>query len=350
MAVMESQKSGAWQAWHSDDVPLVLGVSGCMLGAEIRFDGGHARDRFVTDNLGPWVEWVSVCPEVEVGMGTPRPAIRLIEKEAAEGIQPADQGDKTPFDPASVRLVAPSTGADHTDSMQAFVKQRVHDLERVDGYVFKKSSPTCGLFRIKVYRENGHSAHTRGRGLWAAEVTKQWPLLPVEEDGRLNDARLRESFIERVFCRNRWRVLVSRGLGRKELVAFHTAHKLILRANNEAGYQALGKIVGTLGQRPDSEAFVEYEELFHRTMMAMASRGRHVNVLQHAMGYLKDQLGPREKREVMTAIEDYGAGLLPLIVPVTLLRMAVVHYEVEYLAGQLYFEPHPKELMLRNHV
>lgn len=333
---------GTWRAWHSDAMPLRLGVSGCMLGASIRYDGGHARDRFVTDGLGPWVEWVSVCPEVEVGMGVPRPAIRLIDREVPGA------GPKEPK--VDQRLVASGSGEDHTDSMTAFVRERVSDLGEIDGFVFKKGSPTCGLYRVKVYHENGNGSHKNGQGLFAQAMCARWPWMPVEEDGRLNDARLRESFIERVFCRNRWRTLVAGGLERGALVDFHTAHKLIIRAHDEAGYQKLGQLVGSLGRRPDGEVFCEYEGEFHRALSKMASRGRHVNVLQHALGYLKDDLGPREKREVLTAIDDFGAGLLPLIVPVTMLRMAIVRCGIEYLEGQLYFDPHPKELMLRNHV
>lgn len=337
MTTMEAETQGAWRAWHSDEVPLRLGVSGCMLGASIRYDGGHARDPFVTNGLGPWVEWVSVCPEVEVGMGVPRPTIRLIDREAEDGSK-------------AERLVAPSTGVDHTDAMNELVRERARGLGEIDGFVFKKGSPTCGLHRVKVYHENGHGAHKRGRGLFAAAMVERWPWMPVEEDGRLNDPRLRENFIERVFSRNRWRAFVARGLERKGLVDFHTAHKLILRAHDEGGYQRLGRLVASFGSVPDGEVFCEYEGEFHRTMAVMASRGRHVNVLQHAAGYLKELFGPREKREVRTAIEDYGSGLLPLIVPVTLLRMAILHHNVEYLMGQLYFDPHPKELMLRNHV
>lgn len=339
MSSVKEQPTDGWRAWHSDEVPLRIGVSGCMLGATVRYDGGHARDRFVTDQLGPWVEWVSVCPEVEVGMGVPRPTIRLVERD-----EPKPDGSK------DQRLVAPSTGEDHTESMTRFAEERAQGLSELDGFIFKKSSPTCGLYRVKVYHENGHGAHKQGRGLFAQAMCTQYPWLPAEEDGRLNDARLREKFIERIFSRNRWRALIHKGLDRRALVAFHTAHKLIVRAHDEGSYQRLGRLVGSFGKRPDGEIFCAYEGEFHRALERMASRGRHVNVLQHALGYLKDLLGPREKTELLTAIEDYHAGLLPLVVPVTLLRMAIVHYEVEYLAGQLYFEPHPKELMLRNHV
>lgn len=322
----------AWRAWHSEDLPIELGASSCLLGDLVRFDGGHARDRFVSDVLGGWVQWRKVCPELESGMTIPRPTIRLVKEE--DGLH----------------LVAPSTGEDWTDAMQGFSKDRIEALGELDGFVLKKNSPSCGLERIKIYLPNGHALNKDGVGMFAAALMERWPLLPVEEDGRLNDPRLRENFIERVFCRNRWRLLVQQGLSRKKLVEFHTAHKLIARAHDETGYQKLGKLVGSLGQRPDEEVFAEYEALFHRVLKKLATTKLHTNVLQHAVGYLKEHLDAREKIEVHSAIEDFRKGLLPLIVPVTLLRFTIVKYNVDYLKGQLYFEPHPKELMLRNHV
>jgi len=328
-------RSGCWSDWHSPDRPLRLGVSSCLLGENVRYDGGHARDRFVVETLGRWFEWVQVCPEVEMGMGTPRPTIRLI-----------DEG-------AGIRLVAPSTGEDFTERMAAYARERVGELRALDldGYVLKRGSPSCGMERIRAYR-NGMPGRRNNAGLFAAHLMERWPELPVEEEGRLNDAVLRENFIERVFARNRWRVLAARGLTRRRLVEFHTAHKLLLRAHNEAAYQRLGKLVGSLGRNgriDDRELFRAYEAEFQGALRTHATPKKHANVLQHALGYLKKQLGSAEKREILTAIEDYRAGLLPLIVPLTLLRYDIRRHGIEYLAGQLYFDPHPKELMLRNH-
>ena len=185
--------------------------------------------------------------------------------------------------------------------------------------------------------------------MFAAEFTKRWPLMPVEEDGRLNDSKLRENFIEQIFCRNRWRTLVAGGLTRGRLVQFHTAHKLLIRAHNEAAYRRLGTIVGSAGKNPDSELFSAYETEFQAALATKATAKKHTNVLQHALGYLKNLLEPAEKRELLAAIEDYRVGLLPLVVPLALLRYNVRRYEIDYLQDQLYFDPHPKELMLRNH-
>ncbi len=328
----ETTARGAWRDWHAEETPIRLGVSSCLLGEEVRFDGGHARDRFVKDVLGQWVEWTPVCPEYEAGMGVPRPTLRLI-----------DDGD-------GERMVAPSTGRDFTADVQDFTRERVEGLGEVDGYVVKKRSPSCGLERIRIYGSDGHFRRKNGVGMFTRALMERWPLLPVEEEGRLNDARLRENFIERAFCRNRWRALVKRGLTRKRLVDFHTAHKLLLRSHNETGYHRLGRLVASFGERPDAEVFRDYEAEFQNTLRTKGTAKKHANVLQHALGHLKRTLGPTEKREILTSIEDFRRGLLPLVVPLTLLRFTIVKYDVDYLMGQLYFDPHPKELMLRNHV
>jgi uncharacterized protein YbgA (DUF1722 family)/uncharacterized protein YbbK (DUF523 family) len=326
-------KVRGWRAWHDEDEPLRIGVSSCLLGELVRFDGGHTRDRFVTDVLGPWVEYVSVCPEVEIGMGTPRPTIRLVDEDGK-----------------SEQLVSPSTGEDFTQSMNRYAREKIGELEQLglDGYVLKKGSPSCGMERISVYK-NGARNHRKGVGLFAANLMQRWPHLPVEEEGRLNDPLLRENFIERVLCRNRWRLAVKRGLTRGRLVDFHTAHKLLLLAHNEAGYRRLGTLVGSMGTLADSELFARYEDEFQTCLRTKPTIKRHTNVLQHAMGHLKHHLDTREKSELLTAIDDFRRGLLPLIVPLTLLRFNVNRHGVEYLIGQLYFDPHPKELMLRNH-
>lgn len=325
-------ENACWSDWHAPEQPLRVGVSTCLLGENVRYDGGHARARFVTDTLSRWFEFVPVCPEVEMGMGTPRPTIRLV-----------DEGH-------GVQLIAPSTGEDFTERMNRFSEARIAKLKQLDldGYILKRNSPSCGMERIKAYR-SGMPARRSESGLFAAKLIELWPGLPLEEDGRLNDPHLRENFIERVFCRNRWRGLVGGGLTRRRLVAFHTAHKLLLLAHNEAAYRRLGKLVGSAGTLPDDELFARYETEFQNALRKKATVTRHVNVLQHAMGHLKTLLPASEKREVHAAIEDYQAGLLPLVVPITLMRYNIRRFDVTYLAGQLYFEPHPKELMLRNH-
>ncbi|MFT5049832.1 MAG: hypothetical protein ACI8QZ_001225 [Chlamydiales bacterium] len=323
---------GSWDAWHEEGRPLRLGVSTCLLGEAVRFDSGHARDRFVTDTLGQWFEYVPVCPEVELGMGIPRPTIRLVDE--GQGMQ----------------LVAPSTGEDFTERMAAYSAAKVAELMKLDldGYILKKNSPSCGLERIRVYR-NGTPIRRNEKGMFAAEIAKLWPALPMEEDGRLKDPGLRENFIERVFSRNRWRALVGRGLSRRSLIEFHTAHKLLIRAHNETAYRRLGRLVGSAGTMDDQQLFAEYEVEFQGALQTKATVKKHVNVLQHAIGYLKTIVNAAGKREILASIEDFRLGLLPLVVPMALLRYHIRLHGIEYLAGQLYFDPHPKELMLRNH-
>lgn len=331
--VEKRQASGAWKDWHDDEVPIRIGVSTCLLGQEVRHDGGHSRDRFVTDVLSQWVDFVPTCPEVEVGMGIPRPTLRLI-----------DEGD-------GVRVIAREPGTDHTQDMTDFTRKRVSFLDEagIDGYVLKKNSPSCGMERVRVYRGKGLH-HKRGRGLFAEGLMERLPGLPVEEDGRLNDPILRETFIERVFSRNRWRKFLASKPTKGRLVEFHTAHKLILLAHDDRTYREMGRLVAAkTSGRGMAKLLTEYEELFQRALSKLATRRKQTNVLMHAMGHLKTLLEPREKQELLTAIEDYRTGLLPLIVPTTLLRFLIQKHEVEYLQGQLYFDPHPKEMMLRNH-
>jgi len=323
----------AWQAWHDESEPIRVGISSCLLGCQVRFDGGHKRDRYLTDVLGDWVTWVPVCPEVEIGLGTPRPTIRL------EG---------SVDDP---RLVEPKSGDDLTGRMRSYAERRVAELQTVelDGYVLKRASPSCGMERVKVWNSGGMPEKS-GVGIFAAALLRRWPNLPVEEEGRLNDPVLRENFVERLFCRHRWRSLVRTGVTRSRLVAFHTAHKMLLRAHNEAGYRRLGKIVASFGRRPDAEVFAAYEDEFFTDLGSKATTKRHTNVLQHAVGYLKNVIDPADKKELLDLIEDYRNDLVPLVVPMTMLRHHVHRHGVDYLSGQLYLEPHPKELMLRNRV
>jgi uncharacterized protein YbgA (DUF1722 family)/uncharacterized protein YbbK (DUF523 family) len=310
-----------------------IGISACLLGHEVRYDGGHKRDAFLTGTFGRYVEWVSVCPEVEMGLGTPRETLRL--ERGREGI----------------RLVMPKTGEDHTAAMRSYAERRVAALAREDlcGYVLKKDSPSCGMERVKVYDRNGVPARS-GRGLFADTLMARLPLLPVEEEGRLSDPRLRENFVERVFAYRRLKDLFGGRWSVGALIRFHTAHKLILLAHSTAAYGELGRVVARAAAVPRAEVRSSYEEGFMRALARVATPARHANVLQHMLGHFKRTLDPASRAELAQAIEDYRLGLVPLVVPITLLRHHVRRQGIEYLAGQIYLEPHPKELMLRNHV
>jgi uncharacterized protein YbgA (DUF1722 family)/uncharacterized protein YbbK (DUF523 family) len=309
-----------------------LGISACLLGERVRYDGAHKRDAFLTATLGRFVDWVPVCPELEVGMGVPRESVRLVGPTR----QPS--------------MIAERSGRDWTLAMNRFADKRCAALASLDlsGYVFKKNSPSCGMERVKVYHSN--TAPTRdGRGLFADALIKKLPLLPVEDEGRLNDPVLRENFIERVFAYHRWRAAATRRT-RSGLVEFHTHHKYLLLAHSERHYRLLGRVVAGLKERPLRDVYEEYGRNFMAGLTVHASAKKHANVLDHMTGYFSKQLDSAERHELVELITDYRRELIPLVVPVTLIRHYVKKYNVAYLAGQVYLEPSPKELMLRNHV
>lgn len=309
-----------------------IGVSSCIIGEKVRYDGGHSRQRYLTDVLGAFVEYVPVCPEVEVGMDIPRPTIRLVDR------------------PDGVHLVDPKNDIDWTSAMNRYSLQRSSDLAGEDlcGYILKKDSPTCGLERVRVYADE--SVRKDGQGLFATALTARFPFLPIEEDGRLNDANIRENFIERVFAYARLKDVFKPRWTPGDVVAFHTREKLLLRAHDETMYRELGRLVATVSRIPRAAFADQYQELFMRTMARRATVAKHCNVLQHMVGFLRrvdDQAGRVEMTE---AIEDYRAGLVPLVVPTTLIRhLARRHGQTVFMESS-YLTPHPKELMLRNHV
>lgn len=314
-------------------LPLRLGISRCLLGEEVRFDGGHRRDAFLTEVLGRYVEWVPVCPEVEAGLGTPREAMRLVG------------------DPQDPRLVTIKSVIDHTRALETMTTNRIEELTHLDlsGYVFKKGSPSCGIERVRIYNEHGVPSR-KGVGLFARAFIEQFPLIPVEEEGRLSDPTLRENFIERVFCYRRWQDLVRSGVTRRALTQFHTIHKYLLMAHHPQQCEMLGRLIGQAHQHRPKELACRYGELFMNTLAVKATVRKHVNVLQHILGYFKERLDAHEKAELLIVIGDYHHGLTPLIVPLTLIKHYVQVFDVGYIREQVYLNPHPKELMLRNHV
>lgn len=312
-----------------------IGISSCLLGEKVRFDGGHKRDRFLTDTFGPFVEWVPVCPELEVGMGIPRPSVRLVGA------------------PDAPSMIQDKSGRDFTAEMRAYSKRRVRELAGLElsGYILKKDSPSCGMERVRVYPKTAGQAPSRqGRGLFAAVLLDELPLLPVEEEGRLCDSRLRENFIERVFAYRRWQDLQSTRKSVGALVAFHARHKFVLMAHSETHMRRLGKLVAAAKGRPLADVYAEYGQGFMEGLALHASVKKNVNVLQHLMGFFSERLDGDERQELAGLIRDYHRHLVPLIVPITLVRHYVRKYDVAYAADQIYLEPHPKELMLRNHV
>jgi uncharacterized protein YbgA (DUF1722 family)/uncharacterized protein YbbK (DUF523 family) len=313
--------------------PVRLGISACLLGERVRFDAGHKRDPFLVDTLGPFVEWVPVCPEVESGMAAPRESMRLVQ---AGG---------------QLRLLTNKSGHDHTDTMRQFARRRVDVLADEDlcGFVLKKDSPTCGLERVKVYGVGGVPIKS-GRGLFADTLVTRFPLLPVEEEGRLNDPRLRENFIERVFAYRRLTDLFGARWSMGDVVRFHTVHKLTLMAHHPQAYQRLGRLVASGKSMARREFQNVYSSAFMAALGAIATRRRQANVLQHMLGYFKASLDSDSRAELLALIDDHAKGRVPLVVPLTLFRHHIRRCRVPYLAEQTYLQPHPVELMLRNHV
>ncbi|MFA6001808.1 MAG: DUF523 and DUF1722 domain-containing protein [Thermoleophilia bacterium] len=331
--------------------PVRLGISACLLGEKVRYDGGHRLDHYLAETLGPFVDWVPVCPEVETGLGVPREPMRLVGTAS------------------DARLVTIRTHIDHTNDMRRWAAGRIRDLAAQDlsGFIFKSRSPSSGMTRVKIYSESGVAGPV-GSGIWAGVFMDANPLLPVEDEGRLRDAGTRENFIERVFVWQRWLLLLKQRRSVARLVEFHADHKYLIMAHSPAHLRQLGRIVSgskftqgkktaaktvPSGKRSTSTANELYNAYLPPLMEALrlqATVKKNVNVLTHLMGYFKRTLAPDEKQELLGVIGDYHRGLTPLIVPVTLIRHYVRKYDEPYLSRQLYLSPHPAELMLRNHV
>ena len=315
-----------------DADPVRIGVSSCVIGEEVRWNGGHSRQRYLTDMLGPFVEYVPVCPEVEVGMGVPRPTVRLVREND------------------DIRMIDPKNEVDWTSSMRRLSRTRSSELADagLHGFVLKKDSPTCGVFRVRIYTDSG--VERNGRGLFATALIQRMPHLPVEEEGRLNDARIRENFVERIFAYRRLKDLFRPRWTVGDVVAFHTREKLLLRAHDERGYRELGKLVAGAKSVPRAAFADDYADRFMEVMKRPATVAKHANVLQHMLAFLRWQDDDVGRAEMHTAIADYRAGLVPLVVPVTLIQHLARRHEQQILLDSSYLSPHPKELMLRNHV
>ncbi len=309
-----------------------IGISACLLGQNVRYDGGHRHDRYLTDTLGRWFEWVPVCPEVECGLGVPREAMRLVG------------------DPENPRLVTIRSKIDLTDRMQDWAAGRLEGLaqEGLCGFIFKSRSPSSGMAAVKVYGASG-PAVKRGVGIFAGAFMRRFPLIPCEEEGRMNDPILRENFIERIFVYGRWREMERRGTAVKDLIAFHRDHKLLILSHSPKHAAALGRLLAD----PDRSDLGRLKEAYFGLLMdglrLTATVRKQTNVLQHMAGYFKKRLTADEKRELGEVIGNYHRGLVPLVVPITLIGHYVRLYDEPYLKGQVYLTPHPLELMLRNH-
>ncbi|RJQ53821.1 MAG: DUF1722 domain-containing protein [Desulfobacteraceae bacterium] len=309
-----------------------IGISSCLLGNLVRWNAGHKLDRYLTDTLGQFVEYVPVCPEVEAGFGVPRESFRLVG------------------DPENPRLITFKSKTDHTDRMTRWAERRVTELQKEDlcGFIFKSDSPSSGMERVKVYSEKG-MPEKKGVGIFARVYMKNFPGIPVEDDGRLHDPAIRENFIERIFTLKRWRNDAAESPDLGNLVDFHTRHKLLILSHSQKYYRQMGKLVADGRMMALQKLYDSYERLLMEALSLKTTVKKNTNVLQHLMGYFKKQLTADEKQELLEVFEQYRSGFTPLIVPLTLINHYVRKYDQPYLKMQIYLNPHPVELKLRTH-
>lgn len=313
---------------------IKIGVSSCLIGEKVRWNGDHKQSHYVREVLANYFEYVPICPEVEAGMGVPRETVALYGSLENK------------------KMISKKTQTDWTRPMERYIKSRINSLPHEDlcGYIFKSKSPSCGLGRVAVYEKFGSHKVRHGSGMFAQAFTSKFPLVPTEDEGRLNDPRIRENFIVRVFCLYRFQSLLKEKFSLKIWVDFHTRHKFLLLAHSRKHYDTLGKLVAHAKSLRPSEFKDKYGKIFMEALTFKSTPKKNTDVLLHMMGFFKKVLSKGEKEDILNTIEDYHKELLPLIVPVTLVRHQVKKHNIEYLLDQVYLNPHPKELMLRNHV
>lgn len=311
-----------------------IGISACLLGHSVRYNAGHKASELCLKAFEAHFDWVALCPEVAIGLGVPRDPIRLVG------------------DPQRPEVVATrNPGMDLSGPLRAYGEQMATELDDICGYIFMQKSPSCGLERVKVYQDNGHPSTKGGRGAYADEFCARRPDLPVEEEGRLHDPVLRENFISRVYVYADWQQQLAEGLTRGALIRFHSRYKYLLMANNPLAYRQLGRLLGNLRRDDDPQTVgADYFSQLMQALRRCASRGTHGNVLQHLSGYLRGALGSDDRAELQQLIGQYQQGIVPLVVPLTLLKHHLRNHPDPYLNQQAYLQPHPESLGLRNAV
>ncbi|WP_317889674.1 YbgA family protein [Spongiibacter pelagi] len=308
---------------------IQIGISACLLGDLVRYDGGHKRFPFATDELSRHFEFIRVCPEQAIGLGVPRPTIQLV----GDPDQPRVQGSK-------------DKNIDVTDALAEFGRKTAAQLSYISGYIFCAKSPSCGMERVPVYADNGHSLGKVGVGAFARQIMEHNPLLPVEENGRLNDVLLRENFVLRVMAYSRWQQLQIEGISTKGLQDFHRRHKFLLLAHNQTIYRQLGPLVADAHQDIE-QAAQQYITQFMTALAKPARPGDHCNAMQHIQGFLREHISSEDRQQLRRMIDDYAAGQLPLLAPLEMLHVMLQKYRVDYLLDQYYLNPYPKDLRLR---
>ena len=312
---------------------IPVGISACLLGEHVRYDGSHKHDAYLTDTLGAYFDYVPVCPEVGCGLSVPRESMHLVGT------------------PENNRLIGNKTGTDYTEQMQTFCDRIIGTLRphNLHGFIFRAKSPSSGLFRVTLYTPDGNPTQQHTSGLFARAFTRAFPNLPCEEDGRLHDPGIRENFIERIFALKRFRDEVATAPSVHSLQSFHASAKYLLMAHAPDGLQELGRLAADATPENLSDTVTAYETRFLSVMAEQATVGRHVNVLQHMQGYFSEQLTPQDREELAFVLGEYAREQVPLIVPVTLFRHYIFKHQCDYLMRQHYLYPHPAELKLRNH-
>lgn len=306
---------------------IPIGISSCLLGQEVRFDGGHKYDSYITGTLGQYFEFHPFCPEVAIGLGVPRPTLHL---ENIEG---------------KIRCVGvKDPGHDVTERLRDYADRLKDQYAGLCGYILKKGSPSCGMERVKVYA--GAQSRPDGVGIFAEAMMRLNPLLPVEEEGRLGDPGLRENFIQRVYVYYRWKRLLDEGVSANSLTRFHARHKLIIMSHGD--YRELGQMLAGLSLESLAEVAERYISRLMKMLKHVPTRSQHVNVLQHIQGYLKKELSADDKAEMVEVIERYRRGEIPLIVPLTLLKHHFRKAPDPYIEESYYMSPYPQELRLIN--
>jgi len=320
----------------SENCRIPVGISRCLLGEEVRYNGSHKLSKYCRDHLGPYFDYQDVCPEVEIGMGIPREPIRLVEFGSEEN--------------SKIRVLEiKDASKDYTGALTSLADAKQSQLEHLCGFIFMQNSPSCGVYRVKAYHPNGNVLHTQGQGAFAGRLMKLMPWLPVEEAGRLLDAQLRENFVTRVFVFYQWQKLVKQELTRKAIIDFHSGHKYLVMAHCQRHYKLIGKLLARAGFYSVNVLASRYRSLLMHGLRQRAGRKGNANALQHMQGYLKNKLDKDAKEDITRIVESYRLGQVPLIVPLTLLR----HYSDlagDYFAGQSFLAAHPKRLGLNNQI
>lgn len=305
-----------------------VGVSACLMGQPVRFDGGHKRSPLLIDTCNNYFDLHTMCPEAELGLGIPRPTIQLRRFEQV------------------VKLVySKDASNDISEAMRDYAVDKVEGLSHLDGFIFKKDSPSCGMERVPVFDNRTGMRERDGVGMFADVFKTRHPNVPTEEEGRLNDIQLRENFYERVYAHYRWRQLLLSEQPLQRFREFHKNYKLILMARHDASYRQLGRIAASANKHNAQQVMDEYFPLFMKCMSKVPSRGQHVNVLMHILGYLKNRLNTHDKAELLQWFENYRQRQVNRITPLVLLQHHFKHHPNEYMAEQYYFSPFPADLM-----